>query len=568
MMRFLMHPAEEGQVVCAGKGGSHGDVFMMQHAIEMLKAQGHSGDKSKIMMVGDRFDTDIRGGISCGIKTCLVQSGAHRARMQKDFPLDVADFTAPSVAWLNPRSKRDLLAVPTGWGPAVDHVSFDRRLPRVVSRSSRAMTPDGTKLEEHQFVMASSSVSELSRNEATMKIQVQGAVDKLTMSLGAAPSFVIMTGLAKENRGVQLMKALIGPCRGSGTILHGCSTFHGAMTDDSLGDELGLLGIRDEAGKYSIGWAPGASLVSKAQDAGYSAAATALATAGAMMMRAPSVILLTATEGMEELVIAGIEQLLRDKGLPIVPIFGGSAASLASTATDAFVVGVNGHLGLSACFGAALPTTIGDPLDGAVIVSMLWPSVDVEVAFGSAFKAQAVGVKGVVTAAADGRVLMQVDDLPAMDWYTAQCQKQRGGSPDQVSSDDAIPGPMTPLVVGTDDDGGRCLAVKELREDGCLILHADIKTGDGVALQEDGAKQMVRFDTMSPRSCRMCLLQLCTCVVISCFVQRSHLPSLSSVSLSTCLFVRCQLVFQRSVWSRDEGLLRTKHYSWGCRSHF
>eukprot|EP00729_Bicosta_minor_P017233 gene17233-27244_t len=51
MMKFLMAPADEGQSVCAGKGGSHGDVFMMEHAIAMLKAQGHNGDKDTIMMI-------------------------------------------------------------------------------------------------------------------------------------------------------------------------------------------------------------------------------------------------------------------------------------------------------------------------------------------------------------------------------------------------------------------------------------------------------------------------------------------------------------------------------------
>jgi hypothetical protein len=36
-----------GQSACGGKGGSHGDVFMMEHAIKMLKQQGHSGYVSR-----------------------------------------------------------------------------------------------------------------------------------------------------------------------------------------------------------------------------------------------------------------------------------------------------------------------------------------------------------------------------------------------------------------------------------------------------------------------------------------------------------------------------------------
>ena len=123
----------KGQSVCAGKGGSHGDVFMMEHAISMLKAQGHSGDKDTIMMIGDRFDTDIRGGISAGIKTCLVQSGAHQARQQSRFPDDMASWTSPSVAYLVPKDERagasaaaaaSMPATPPGWQSLKEKTSF------------------------------------------------------------------------------------------------------------------------------------------------------------------------------------------------------------------------------------------------------------------------------------------------------------------------------------------------------------------------------------------------------------------------------------------------------------
>ena len=35
---------------------------MLQRGVQQLIDQGHSGDKSSILMVGYRFDTDIRGG--------------------------------------------------------------------------------------------------------------------------------------------------------------------------------------------------------------------------------------------------------------------------------------------------------------------------------------------------------------------------------------------------------------------------------------------------------------------------------------------------------------------------
>jgi len=80
---------------------------MMQKAVEMLIAQGHSGDRSKILMVGDRFDTDVRGGLSASVQTCLVESGCHKATMQRFYRTDAADYCARSVADLVPECPRD-----------------------------------------------------------------------------------------------------------------------------------------------------------------------------------------------------------------------------------------------------------------------------------------------------------------------------------------------------------------------------------------------------------------------------------------------------------------------------
>ena len=44
----------------------------------------HPGERSAIMMVGDRFDTDVRAGISADFKTCLVLSGCHSLEYQHD----------------------------------------------------------------------------------------------------------------------------------------------------------------------------------------------------------------------------------------------------------------------------------------------------------------------------------------------------------------------------------------------------------------------------------------------------------------------------------------------------
>ena len=99
MLACIMQPRHRAQRVhCLGKGGNRGREYMMEHAIELLKRQGHDGDRSKICMVGDRFDTDVRGGRSVGVKTCLVESGAHSLQRQLDFPDDAADYVASSLS--------------------------------------------------------------------------------------------------------------------------------------------------------------------------------------------------------------------------------------------------------------------------------------------------------------------------------------------------------------------------------------------------------------------------------------------------------------------------------------
>ena len=102
MLKKIMYPLGRDKVHCCGKGGNEGRRYMLERAIEMLRAQGHDGDRSKIMIVGDRFDTDIRGGRSVAIKTCLVESGCHTSELQHYYPADQAHFVAPNLRAMLP----------------------------------------------------------------------------------------------------------------------------------------------------------------------------------------------------------------------------------------------------------------------------------------------------------------------------------------------------------------------------------------------------------------------------------------------------------------------------------
>ena len=77
MFRKLMFPRGEDKIRVCGKGGVEGDEFMIGRALEMLREQGHNGDLSSVMIIGDRFDTDVRAGVRAGLRTCLVESGCH-----------------------------------------------------------------------------------------------------------------------------------------------------------------------------------------------------------------------------------------------------------------------------------------------------------------------------------------------------------------------------------------------------------------------------------------------------------------------------------------------------------
>jgi len=111
MLRKLMYPDLMHRVHCLGKGGNEGTHYMMEAGIQKLIAQGHSGERARIMMVGDRYDTDVLGGQSAGVRTCLVLSGTHRLEQQAYFPHARPDFYADSVMELHAFSDEELEAL-------------------------------------------------------------------------------------------------------------------------------------------------------------------------------------------------------------------------------------------------------------------------------------------------------------------------------------------------------------------------------------------------------------------------------------------------------------------------
>ena len=96
------HTASGVRTFCSGKGGNVGRKFMIDRAIQMLQSQGHSGERDQIMIVGDRFDTDVRAGVLAGIKSCLLESGAHTLEMADEFPTDLPSWTLQDISGMLP----------------------------------------------------------------------------------------------------------------------------------------------------------------------------------------------------------------------------------------------------------------------------------------------------------------------------------------------------------------------------------------------------------------------------------------------------------------------------------
>lgn len=85
-----------GEVRVFGKGGN--DDGMGYAAMAMLREQGFTSDNGRhVMIVGDRFDTDVRVGAKHGWTTCLVESGCHTLADTPSYPTDTADLVARSV---------------------------------------------------------------------------------------------------------------------------------------------------------------------------------------------------------------------------------------------------------------------------------------------------------------------------------------------------------------------------------------------------------------------------------------------------------------------------------------
>ena len=209
-------------------------------------------------------------------------------------------------------------------------------------------------------------------------------------------------------------------------VIHGTSSCKGCITSDGH-HTFGLLGIVDPVGRYSVGFSKGATSAETAKEAGRRAAKAALDAVRVTPYRkrsTPAVALINAAPLCEELVLAGIEEVLGSD----VPIIGGSSAdealdgrwwSLAVMPRDNEVVSAYDP-GEMSLLGYELSASDG------VVITLMWPSVKTKLVMSSAFGPTAA--RGVVTRA-EGRVIHEIDGKRAAhvyaEWSASQGYKAK-----------------------------------------------------------------------------------------------------------------------------------------------
>ncbi len=286
-------------------------------------------------------------------------------------------------------------------------------------------------------------------------------VDWLT-SHESAPDFIAL------HQSVTTLDAGLANAVEGGTALHGATSCLGVMGADGpkTEDGAGAFAIWDAEGDYGTAMAE-----IKEDPRGAASRATNEALLAADRPgEAPDLIWVSASPGCEELVLAGIEDVVGQN----VPILGGSAAD--NTVTGEWRVFDHTH-------------TLSD----GIIVSVLFPSKPISFAYHSGYAP--TSHVGTVTAAA-GRVLKEIDNRPAAEVYREWVGS--GVIPNSVSENTPIlsESTLTPLGRYLDSVGNVPYYLlahpAALTPDDELELFADIDEGDKLTLMSGAPDQLTQ----------------------------------------------------------------------------
>lgn len=298
-----------------------------------------------------------------------------------------------------------------------------------------------------------------------------------SLSTGKAPASALRAWLATHGRAPDFValhcsvQCLGGDMQGvfdTPVALHGATSCLGVMGESGpkIDGGYGAFAIWDENGDY------GTSMAAIADDPrGAAATATrqALITAD-RAGEAPVLVWLSASPGQEELILAGVEDVVGQN----VPILGGSAAD-DHVSGDWRVFDATRQLG------------------SGVIVSVLFPSRPVSFAYHNGYAPTSHA--GTVTAA-DGRILREIDNRPAAQVYRDWIGD--GVIPAWVETTTPIlsESTMTPLGRYLNSVGGVPYYLlahpAALTPQDELELFADIDVGDELTLMSGAPDQLTR----------------------------------------------------------------------------
>lgn len=219
-------------------------------------------------------------------------------------------------------------------------------------------------------------------------VALKDAYADLEKKLGGSPTWLAVHG-TYQHPGEVIITTLRTLAPGvpfqGGTSCLGVMTEAGFHSDDGVG--LGLFGIRDPEGVYSVGYSePQAN----SQQTGRAAITNALQKAG--KNNPPALIWITCAPGDEEGILAGIEEGLAGANVPII---GGSSADNSIEAKW-------------------YQLTNGQVLRNGVVVTAMYPSKPVRYAFDNGYTP--TSCEGIITKAS-GRTIYTINHRPAADVY-------------------------------------------------------------------------------------------------------------------------------------------------------
>lgn len=261
--------------------------------------------------------------------------------------------------------------------------------------------------------------------------------------------------------------------------IHGASSCRAVMTESGVHDDapssLAVFAVHDPDGAYGVG---SAVIGDDPRGAAARAVDTALERAG-RHGEPPALIWMSAAPGHEEELLRGIADLVGEN----VPVAGGSAADDTVAGGWSQLDGAGGH---------------GD----AVVVSVLFPSVELSFAFHSGY--DATPTKGIVTRAHD-RTVEEIDGEPAAHVY----DRWTGGSISEVlATGGNVLGltSLAPLGRVVDETAGMEFYTLShpctVGPDGSLTLFTEATVGTELVLMTGSEENLVRRPGRVARAAR------------------------------------------------------------------